>query len=886
MNDHPRTVHPRAPRGRARAPRLGSGLAARVAALVVAMLLATLAVAPGPVEAATRPMVPACAGVNLRTSPSTTATTKTRLATSAKVTVVGSVLGSSWSTDCAGSKSGTVWYRISEVNGRTATSLYGVRYLYAATGVLKALPAASATPAPTTPATPPPSTAGSADAFGAELMRLINLDRAALGKPAYLIDPGLVAIASDAPFTCPTDPSLVVRGRAADMAARSYFGHYVKGCYKAGTSTAYPSLDVVRTVFGYTLARSEILHWNSYGSAASTTYELGCDLAGSSCVGGTTTTPGTVAIAQRSFMGSSVHRTSELSAYERFGCGAATVPGTNKTYFACLFANGGPVLAPAPTPTPSPDPSPTPAPTPTPDPGATPAPTPTPAPGSQPMVPACDDVNLRTGATTTAATKTRLPAGATVTVTATVAGSAWSTDCAGPKAGAAWHKISHINGTSVKALYGITSLFAATGVLVPATTAPTSPSVPGTTPAAPTTGATSLGATVTFFGRGWGHGVGLSQYGARGRALAGQDAATILAHYYVGTTIGAIGTETAIRVLLLDNAASTSASPLTVVGRGGEWTIDGVAAAFPADARLRLLPVTTGTTTSWRLVVDIAGVVAFDGPASYDVRLRGTSPATTFQLPARAATYNLYRGSLRIVRSGTTFDVVNELSLEDYLRGVVPAEMPSSWPVAARTAQTIAARSYAANHLRPGVSTFDVYDDTRSQVYLGVRGETSAADAVAAATVGQVLVYGSTIANALFHSTGGGATESNENVYVSSSGARVASPVAYLRGSADRDEGGVAYDAAAPYATWQTATYTLAQLSAIFAADARTNVGSLVALDLRDRGISGRLISVTLVGTAGARTVSGGVFVAAFNAGRPTGDPSARSTLLDLAPIP
>ncbi len=249
--------------------------------------------------------------------------------------------------------------------------------------------------------------------------------------------------------------------------------------------------------------------------------------------------------------------------------------------------------------------------------------------------------------------------------------------------------------------------------------------------------------------------------------------------------------------------------------------------------------MTSGSTTSWRLVVDIGGVVAFDGPASYDVRLRGTSPATTFQLPARAATYNLYRGSLRVVRSGTTFDVVNELSLEDYLRGVVPAEMPSSWPLAARTAQAIAARSYAANHLRPGVSTYDVYDDTRSQVYLGVRGETSAADAVVAATAGQVLVYGGTIANALFHSTGGGATESNENVYVSSSGARVASPVAYLRGSADRDEAGVAYDAASPYATWQTATYTLAQLSAIFAGDARTNVGSLVALDLRDRGISG-----------------------------------------------
>jgi hypothetical protein len=91
-------------------------------------------------------------------------------------------------------------------------------------------------------------------------MRLVNLERAALGRPAYQVDPGLAAIARDASFTCPTNPALTLRGRAADMAARSYFGHYVAGCYKSGTTTAYPALEMVRTVFGYTQARSEILH--------------------------------------------------------------------------------------------------------------------------------------------------------------------------------------------------------------------------------------------------------------------------------------------------------------------------------------------------------------------------------------------------------------------------------------------------------------------------------------------------------------------------------------------------------------------------------------------------------------------------------------------------
>ena len=150
-----------------------------------------------------------------------------------------------------------------------------------------------------------------------------------------------------------------------------------------------------------------------------------------------------------------------------------------------------------------------------------------------------------------------------------------------------------------------------------------------------------------------------------------------------------------------------------------------------------------------------------------------------------------------------------------------------------------------------------------------------------------MLKSGSTIANTLFHSTGGGATENNENVYTSSTGAKVAGrgqlppwvePIERRTGSA--------YDKAAPYATWATKTYTRAQLSAWFAADRAPNVGTLTAIDLRDRGVSGRLISVTLIGSAGTKTVSGEVFRSVFNAGRPAADPMLRSTLFATAPIP
>jgi peptidoglycan hydrolase-like amidase len=150
-----------------------------------------------------------------------------------------------------------------------------------------------------------------------------------------------------------------------------------------------------------------------------------------------------------------------------------------------------------------------------------------------------------------------------------------------------------------------------------------------------------------------------------------------------------------------------------------------------------------------------------------------------------------------------------------------------------------------------------------------------------------VLMSGTAVANTLYHSCGGGATENNENVFVSSTGAIVSSPVSYLRGSADRAPNGSSYDVASPYDTWQTATYSLAQIQAIFAADTRTNVGTLVAIDISHRGVSGRLISVTLIGANGTtKQVSGDVFVSAFNLHRPLGDLPLRGSLLDLAPIP
>jgi hypothetical protein len=147
-------------------------------------------------------------------------------------------------------------------------------------------------------------------------------------------------------------------------------------------------------------------------------------------------------------MSSSSHRSAELNGYERFGCGSATVPGTIRTYFTCLFADGGPAILPSPTPTP----------------------TPAPSPAETAMVPACAGVNVRASASTSATIKVRLSTSATVTVVAKVSGGSWSTTCPTFKSGSSWYRISAVNGKSVSSLYGVSYIYAATGVLKAAPT--------------------------------------------------------------------------------------------------------------------------------------------------------------------------------------------------------------------------------------------------------------------------------------------------------------------------------------------------------------------------------------------------------------------------------
>ena len=122
-----------------------------------------------------------------------------------------------------------------------------------------------------------------------------------------------------------------------------------------------------------------------------------------------------------------------------------------------------------------------------------------------------------------------------------------------------------------------------------------------------------------------------------------------------------------------------------------------------------------------------------------------------------------YRGTFEVSVDAGKLQVVNVVGLEQYLYGVVPAEVPDDWPAEALKAQAVVARSYALSHMAR--RRLRLYPDTRSQVYLGVPEEEDSTNAAVNATAGQVVLYKGKVASTYYHSTSGGRTASIADVW-------------------------------------------------------------------------------------------------------------------------
>jgi stage II sporulation protein D len=251
-------------------------------------------------------------------------------------------------------------------------------------------------------------------------------------------------------------------------------------------------------------------------------------------------------------------------------------------------------------------------------------------------------------------------------------------------------------------------------------------------------------------GRGWGHGVGMSQYGAYGQANAGRTYDQILAHYYTGTALGRAGRKE-VRILLAEGRpAATVSSAVPFFLRDGAG-VDHAIPAGPLVIRPQLkLPMSTANKpAAKKRLVRV--------PPPYVVRPRNAR--NPLALDGRQ-----YRGKLEMAVHGGALRVVNFAPLESYLEGVVANEMPHTWPLEALKAQAVAARTYALANLVKG-KPYDLYSDVRSQVYAGVAGEQPRTSEAVRATAGEVVLYDGRLATTYYFSTSGGRTASAEDVF-------------------------------------------------------------------------------------------------------------------------
>jgi stage II sporulation protein D len=307
----------------------------------------------------------------------------------------------------------------------------------------------------------------------------------------------------------------------------------------------------------------------------------------------------------------------------------------------------------------------------------------------------------------------------------------------------------------------------------------------------------------------------MSQYGAEGFAEHGYGYAQILGHYYPATRFGQVP-NVPVRVLL---ATGVGTVPVTcprsclVRGVGGR-------AVLPAGQY----------SVAGRLLVRLGR-----RRRSFGLPLRFDPGASSLLVNGRG-----FRGSVLVRRAGSGLEVINLVALERYLRGVVPEEMPFRWNPQALEAQAVAARSYAVAMLKPS-APFDLYADTRSQMYGGIDAEQASTNSAVGGTAGKVLTWDGQVALTYYSASSGGRTEANTDAWPGSR------PLAYLVSVSDP------YDSLSPYHRWPPSIFNGAGLG--------RRLGLASVVDVRTvTAQSGWALQVQVATSRGTRTLTAAAF--------------------------
>ena len=343
-------------------------------------------------------------------------------------------------------------------------------------------------------------------------------------------------------------------------------------------------------------------------------------------------------------------------------------------------------------------------------------------------------------------------------------------------------------------------------------------------------------ATITFDGHGYGHGKGLSQYGAQHAASLGTGYREIVRYYYPGTRWGTASGSVRVWISrdLTNDVQVQARSGLTArrTGSAKDWNL---AKAKPRAQRWRIVPngdrvsVLQYRSGGWHQFRKVTGQLEFAA---------GGKPIRLYTADGSTA----YRGTLRSVPSSAGNRItVNVLPLETYLRGVVPAETyASTWKQQALRAQAVAARTYAVHERADRRSkVYDLCDTAACQAYGGATREYPTTDTAVRATAREILTYGGEPAFTQFTASSGGWTVDGGEPYL---------PARQDKWDTPQDK----------YHSW-TAEFADTEIEAAW-----PSVGDLQRVEITDRDghgeWGGRAGAVTLTGSGGTVTMRGSEF--------------------------
>lgn len=298
----------------------------------------------------------------------------------------------------------------------------------------------------------------------------------------------------------------------------------------------------------------------------------------------------------------------------------------------------------------------------------------------------------------------------------------------------------------------------------------------------------------------------------------------LVAAIFIFTAIGVSASEEPLRVGLFYN--STAKDSVTVTSDGGFETV--------AAEDLGVALVATVSEGNVMLYNTAGDVLIYAGSEGNEVKAVARDGIVEIE-------GKKYRGNVIFRPQNDKITVINEILIDDYVRGVVAGEMPSGWPIEALKAQSVAARCFALNSLGKHADYgFDVCATTNCQVYGGISSETETTNQAVAETAGIVACYNGKIINTLFSSSNGGYVEAAENVWGGS----------YPYSQTFRDEYEKTDEISG--AVW-TAEFSPEEIKAELAVNG-VDIGDILNMEIIKTSVSGRVLEVKITGTTGIKS--------------------------------